>query len=60
MIGLHILRPRRDRIHQIGRNKRCPWHGWEFEHRYRESYCDHNESGAREYTVKCQNRVPPW
>jgi nitrite reductase/ring-hydroxylating ferredoxin subunit len=33
---------------------RCPWHGWEFEIRSGQSYCDPRKTRARKFDVKVE------
>ena len=33
---------------------RCPWHGWEFEIRSGQSYCDPRKTRARQFDVKVE------
>ena len=47
----HVVRSRRDRIHKLGEIIRCPWHGWEFDIRTGQSYCDPKRFRARAYAA---------
>ena len=49
-----ILRSRRDRIHAAGEILRCPWHGWEFDIRTGQSYCDPKKFRTRAYPVNVE------
>lgn len=39
---------------RVGEILRCPWHGWEFDIRTGQSYCDPTKIKARAYVVNVQ------
>lgn len=41
-------------IQRHGEFVRCPWHGWEFEIRSGQSYCDPRKTRARKFDVKVE------
>src|SRR4051794_25691550 len=46
--------PGRYRLSRKGELLRCPWHGWEFDIRTGQSWCDPTRVRARPYTVSVQ------
>jgi nitrite reductase/ring-hydroxylating ferredoxin subunit len=41
-------------LHRHGEFIRCPWHGWEFEIRSGQSYCDPRRTRVRKFDVKVE------
>ncbi len=41
-------------LHRHGEFIRCPWHGWEFEIRSGQSYCDPRRTKIRKFDVKVE------
>jgi len=42
------------RIERKGEFLRCPWHGWEFDLRTGQSYCDPKSTKVRQFNVKVE------
>ena len=42
------------RIERKGEFLRCPWHGWEFDIKTGQSWCDPKSMRARQFTVKVE------
>src|SRR6476659_4299367 len=55
-LGGLIISPRPGEYHysRAGEIVRCPWHGWEFDIRTGQSWCDPTRVRARPYTVSVQ------
>ncbi len=51
---LESSRPGEYRYSRMGEILRCPWHGWEFDIRTGQSYCDPTKIKARAYAVDVQ------
>lgn len=52
LVGLALSdRPGRFRLTRKGEMLRCPWHGWEFDLRTGQSWCDPESVRARSYKV---------
>ena len=49
-----ILRPGEIEYTKLGEIIRCPWHGWEFDIRTGQSYCDPKRFRARAYPVNVE------
>jgi nitrite reductase/ring-hydroxylating ferredoxin subunit len=47
-------RPGQYQVSRRGEMLRCPWHGWEFDIRTGQSYCDPERLKVRSYTVQVQ------
>ena len=52
--------PARSHATRLGEILRCPWHGWEFDIRTGQSYCDPKKFRARAYAGRRGARAPPW
>jgi 3-phenylpropionate/trans-cinnamate dioxygenase ferredoxin subunit len=48
-------RPGHYRLERQGEFLRCPWHGWEFEIRTGQSYCDPKSTRIRQFNVKVEH-----
>ena len=46
--------PGKYRLHRRGEFIRCPWHGWEFDIRTGQSWCDPNSARARPFKVRVE------
>ncbi|MEX2126685.1 MAG: Rieske (2Fe-2S) protein [Xanthobacteraceae bacterium] len=47
-------RPGQYRVERPGEFLRCPWHGWEFDIRTGQSWCDPKSTKARSFQVKVE------
>jgi 3-phenylpropionate/trans-cinnamate dioxygenase ferredoxin subunit len=47
-------RPGQIKVSRHGEMLRCPWHGWEFDLRTGQSYCDPERVKVRSYTVRVE------
>ena len=47
--------PGKYRLERHGEFLRCPWHGWEFEIRTGQSWCDPKSTRARQFQVKVES-----
>ena len=47
-------RPGEYRLERVGEMLRCPWHGWEFDIRTGQSYCDPKRFRAKAYPVNVE------
>jgi nitrite reductase/ring-hydroxylating ferredoxin subunit len=47
-------RPGQYRLSRPGEFIKCPWHGWEFEIRTGQSYCDPRKTRIRKFDVKVE------
>jgi nitrite reductase/ring-hydroxylating ferredoxin subunit len=54
---LEAPEPGRYRFAREGEILRCPWHGWEFDVRTGQSYCDPTRIQAKSYKVEIENGV---
>jgi nitrite reductase/ring-hydroxylating ferredoxin subunit len=54
---LEAPEPGRYRFAREGEILRCPWHGWEFDVRTGQSYCDPTRIRAKSYKVEIEDGV---
>jgi hypothetical protein len=52
-------RPGRVRCIRLGKIIRCPWHGWEFDIRTGQSWCEPDRVRTRTFPVSCAMRKNP-